>query len=121
MTAHAIMDAPLIGARHTPHAGQETTGCLCGCQWVEGHVGYVVQDSDTPKLRSMKPPMVYVAFDLPRVGGRAGTYRVVVAYEVTEAAAMKVPYCTAYGAVGDLLLHDEPCPTHPDAEMEAAA
>jgi hypothetical protein len=40
----------VIGMRHTREDGRE---CFCGCQFVEGVVGEVVQDSDTAALASL--------------------------------------------------------------------
>jgi hypothetical protein len=48
----------VIGFRHT-------STCNCGCQFVVGLDGVVVQDSDTPKLAALG--LAYVRFWVPSV------------------------------------------------------
>lgn len=50
----------MIGLRH--HGA-----CICGCQHVEGLLGAVVENSDTPKLAALG--LVVVRFTVPHAAG----------------------------------------------------
>jgi hypothetical protein len=72
MTAELL----IVGKRHKRSDGRE---CLCGCHWVVGAEGHIVQDADTAKLAALEPPILYAAFDVPYHPGQ-----VVVAYSYAE-------------------------------------
>ena len=60
----------MIGKRHSE-------ACKCGCQFVIGEHGTIVQDSDTPKLASVG--LAYVQFSTAYHGQQT------VCYDLSEA------------------------------------
>lgn len=69
----------LIGKRHDKPEANGGQGCFCGCGAVDGIAGYIVQDSDTPKLASVAPAMCIAEF--PDVPYHQGPVRIAYTYE----------------------------------------
>lgn len=77
------LDTDARNVRGQRHVGENGQDCNCGCQFVVGLAGRVVDDADTPKLLALDPPMIYAAFDVPSSAGGASREQV-VAYYVSE-------------------------------------
>jgi hypothetical protein len=58
----------VIGFRHTPE-------CNCGCQFVVGLPGELVEDVDTPKLAILG--LAYFRFEVPNAAGGSSREQIV--------------------------------------------
>lgn len=77
-------DAPsVVGRRHVRSDGRD---CGCGCYSVIGLAGRVVQDSDTPKLAQLDPPMCIASFTVPCPAGGPAREEL-IAYTLAELRA----------------------------------
>lgn len=68
----------IIGQRHLRDDGQP---CFCGCHWVQGRTGTIVEDADTPRLAASG--IFYAAFERTEVDG-VGRGPVTIAYSYAE-------------------------------------
>lgn len=75
LTLRPSSGATITGRRHDD-------GCMCGCQWVDGLEGELVQDSDTPKLTKLD--FVYVRFSVPTWLTKRTHREQIICYRLSE-------------------------------------